>query len=209
MMFMSIRNIEMKRILILGLHLLFSLSNVNAQEKDLKTIYKDVTTAINSALLTKSGSLEIAGFVSYNYFHTKYTYEEEISQHIFQVEPIFLYFIVDNISLGANLSFLSQKTGYESSRESTTLQQTFIGPIAKIYFGTDKFRPFLLVDYLFTVGDHYDGGELDLGAGIFYHVTGNIGFSLFGKYGILWSSKDDIKMQNRIFIGLGISSFIL
>lgn len=198
----------MKTILIIILHLLLSLSNVNAQEKDLKTIYKDVTTAINSALLTKSGSLEISGFVSYNYLNTKYTYDEEISQHIFQVEPIFLYFIVDNISLGVDFSFLSQKTAYESSRESTTLEQTFVGPIAKMYFGSDKFRPFVLADYLFMAGDNYAGGELDLGAGLFYHVTGNIGFSLFGKYGILWSSKDDIDMQNRFLIGLGISSFI-
>jgi len=199
----------MKTILILILFFLVSFSNLNAQENDLKKIYKDVTTAINSALLTKSGSIEISGFVSYNYFNTDYTYDQKISQHIFQLEPTFSYFIVDNLSLGIDLSFLSQKTTYESSNESATLEQTFVGPIAKMYFGSDKFRPFILADYLFMVGDNYDGGELDLGAGIFYHLTGNFGFSLFGKYGILWSSKDDIDKQNRIFIGLGISSFIL
>ncbi|KPL17931.1 MAG: hypothetical protein AMJ92_10270, partial [candidate division Zixibacteria bacterium SM23_81] len=61
----------------------------------------------------------------------------------------------------------------------------------------------------FLVGDNYDGGVMDLGAGIFYHMTGNFGFSLFGKYGIIWSSTDNIDSQNRILIGIGISNFIL
>lgn len=199
----------MKTILIFSLFFLVTLSNLKAQEHDLKNIYEKVTTAINSALLTKSGSIEISGFVSYNYFNTEYTYDQRISEHVFQLEPTFSYFILDNLSLGMDLSFLSQKTNYETSNESTTLEQTFAGPIVKMYLGSEEFRPFILADYLFVVGDNYDGGELDLGAGIFYHLTGNFGFSLFGKYGKLWSSKNDIDKQNRIFIGLGISSFIL
>ena len=43
--------------------LVFSSTTLFAQEKDLKGIYSDVTTAINSALLTKSGSIELSGFL--------------------------------------------------------------------------------------------------------------------------------------------------
>jgi len=199
----------MKTTLMLVFLLLVSSLNVFAQESDLKEIYTAVTTAINSALLTRSGAMEISGFLSYNYFSTKYTYDEKRSQQIVQIEPVFSYFFVDNISLGIDLSYLHQKTDYESSQGSTTLEQTFIGPIAKMYFGQDKFRSFILADYLFLVGDNYDGGVMDLGAGIFYHMTGNFGFSLFGKYGIIWSSTDNIDSQNRILIGIGISNFIL
>lgn len=78
-----------------------------------------------------------------------------------------------------------------------------------MYFGEDNLRPFILAEYLFLVGDNFDGSELDFGAGIFCHVTGNFGFNFFGKYGFIWSSNNDIDTQNRIFIGIGISNFIL
>jgi len=189
--------------------LLFSSINLFAQDDDLKEIYTDVTTTINSVLLTKSGSIEISGFISYNSFTTNYTYDEKMTQQIFLIEPVFSYFFVDHISLGLDLSYLNQKIDYESSADSRTIEQTFIGPVAKMYFGEDRFRPFLLADYLFLVGDNYDGGVLDIGVGVFYHVTGNFGFSLIGKYGFMSSTNDNIDSQSRMFIGVGISNFIL
>ena len=199
----------MKTTSVLLFILLFSSISLFAQENDLKEIYTDVTTAINSALLTKSGSIEISGFLSYNSYTTNFTYDEKMTQQIFLIEPVFLYFFVDNISLGLNLSYLNQKTDYKSSDGSRTIEQTFVGPIAKMYFGESRFRPFILADYLFLIGDNYDGGVLDVGAGVFYHVTGNFGFSMFGKYGFMSSTNDNIDSQNRIFIGIGISNFIL
>jgi hypothetical protein len=198
----------MKKSVVLFLLLLFSL-NVLAQEKDLKDIYTNLTTAINSALLTRAGAMEISGALSYNYFSTQYTHAEKSGQYIVQVEPAFSYFFVDNISLGINVSYLYQKTEYETADISTTIEQTFIGPIAKMYFGKEEFRPFILADYLFLSGDNYSGGELDFGAGIFYHLTGNFGFSLLAKYGFIWSDKENIDSQRRLFIGIGISNFIL
>jgi len=189
--------------------LLFLSINLSAQEEDLKEIYTDVTTAINSALLTQSGSMEISGALSYNSFTTNFTDDEKMTQRIFLMEPVFSYFIVDNISLGLDLSYLNQKTEYESSDDSRTTEQTFIGPIVKLFFGEDRFRPFILADYLFLAGDNYEGGVLDMGAGLLYHVTGNFGISLFGKYGFMSSTNDTIDSQSRVFIGVGISSFIL
>lgn len=189
--------------------LLCSSISLFAQEKDLKDIYTDVTTAINSALLTRSGSLEVTGAFYYNSFKTSYTYDEKVTQQILQIEPVILYAFVDNISLGFDMSFLHQKTDYKSSDESDSIEQLFIGPIAKMYFGEDRFRPFILSDYLFLVGDDYDGGVFDLGAGVFYHVAGNFGLSLYGKYGFMSSTHDNIESQNRIMIGIGISNFIL
>lgn len=189
--------------------ILFSSISLLAQEDDLKGIYTDITTAINSALLTKSGSKEISGFLSFNSFTTKYTYNEKMTQQIFLIEPVFLYFFIDNIALGLDVSYLNQKTDFKSSEDNETIEQTFVGPIAKMYFGEDRLRPFILADYLYLVGDNYDGGVLDIGAGVFYHVTGNFGFSFFGKYGFMYSTKDNIDRQNRVFIGIGISNFIL
>jgi len=199
----------MKAIWLILFSLLFFSISVFAQENDLKGIYTDVTTAINSALLTKSGSIEIAGFVSYNSFTTNYANDEKITQQIFLFEPTFLYFFVDNISFGFDLSYLNQKTEYKSSNDSRTIEQTFVGSIAKMYFCEDRFRPFIMADYLLMIGDNYDGGVLDIGAGVFYHITGNFGFSLSCKYGFMFSTDDNIDRQKRLLIGVGISNFIL
>jgi len=200
---------SMKTTSVLLFILLFSSISLFAQENDLKEIYTDVTTAINSALLTKSGSIEISGSLSYSTYTTNFTYDEKMTQQIFLIEPVFLYFIVDNISFGLDASYLNQKIDYKSSYDSRRTEQTFVGPITKMYFGKDRFRPFILADYQFLVGDNYEGGVLDIGAGVFYHVTGNFGFSMFGKYGFMFSSNDNIDSQNRIFIGIGIANFIL
>ncbi len=187
--------------------LLFPL-HLFAQEKDLKEIYTDVTKAINSILLTKTGATEISGFISYTHLSTAFTSAQKSTQQILQIEPVFSYFFVDHISLGIDISYYYQKINYKSYG-AASLEQIFAGPIAKMYFGEDNLRPFILTDYLFLVGDNFDGSELDFGAGIFCHVTGNFGISLFGKYGIIWSNNNDIDTQNRIFIGIGISNFIL
>ena len=61
---------------------------------------------------------------------------------------------------------------------------------------------------LFLTGDYFDGGELGFGAGIMYHVAGNLGITLQLKYGQIWSTKNDIESQNTIFVGIGLSNFI-
>ncbi len=189
---------------------IFSSGQLIAQEEeDLKDIYKDVTRVINSALLTKSGSKELSGFMSYNHSNTTYTDDAELYQQVITFEPVFSYFFVDNISLGIDLSYHREKTESKPSGGLTTVEQTFVGPIAKMYFGEERFRPFVLTDYLFMIGDNFDGGVLDFGAGVFYHATGNFGFSLFGKYGTVWSNRDSIDRQNRVFIGIGINNFFL
>ena len=197
------------RIFILVLVLILTTySVVAAQEDDIKKIYTDITTKINSALLTKKSSIEISGFMSYNYYKTKYNYNEAKNMHLLQIEPIISYFFIDDLSIGLNLSYQYQKIEYETGDDPGTTEQTFIGPIGKYYFGEEKLRPFIFADYLFLVGDNFDGGELGIGGGILYHFTGNFGINLQIKYGQIWSSKDNIDSQSRILVGIGISNFI-
>jgi hypothetical protein len=199
----------MKQIFILlSILLLFPL-HLFAQEKDLKDIYTEVTTSINSMLLTKTGSTEISGFISYARLSTAFSDDQKTTQQILQIEPVFSYFFIDHISFGIDISYLYQKIDYKSYRGAASFEQIFAGPIAKMYFGEDNPRPFILSDYLFLIGDNFDGGELDFGVGIFWHLTGNFGFNIYGKYGIIWSNNNDIDTRNQIFIGIGISNFML
>ncbi len=182
---------------------------VNAQKGEtLKGIYKDVTTAINSALLTRAGSIEVSGFANYNRFEYDLKPNGTVTQNAFQIEPMVSYFVVDNISVGLNITYIYQKTENDFSSDSEKLEQTYIGPIAKMYFGEKSLRPFIMADFLFLTAEAYSGKELDLGGGLFYQLSGNFGINLLAKYGIVWRDEDLIDSQNRIFIGIGVSGFI-
>ena len=198
----------MRKMFLVSVIILATSSFLSAQESDIKKIYTDITTKINSALLTQKSSIEVSGFMSYNYYKTKFDYGEIRKQHLVQLEPIISYFFIDDLSFGLNLSYQYNKTENEVGNDPGTIEQTFIGPIGKYYFGKEDFRPFVFADYLFLAGDYFEGGEFGFGAGIMYHATGNIGLNLQLKYGQIWSNMDDINSQNTIFVGIGISNFI-
>lgn len=61
---------------------------------------------------------------------------------------------------------------------------------------------------MFLTGNEYEGNAIDAGAGLFYHVAGNVGLNLYVKYGFMSSDDNQIDNQSRMFIGLGISGFI-
>ena len=179
-----------------------------AQGDNLKEVYSKVTNAINASLITRSGSIEISGSFSYNHDETRFMNNEKMKQQNLILEPVISYFFINNVSLGLDFSYQNQKTDFGSSGNSQTVEQSFLGPLVKWYFGAKRLRPFISVDYLLMIGDSYEGGVLDLGAGLFYYVSGNFGFSGFAKYGFMSSSDTAIDSQSRLFIRIGITNFI-
>jgi len=179
-----------------------------AQENSLKDIYTDITTKINSALLTRRSSIEMSGFVSYHYDRTIFEHGAAVEQHLLQVEPMLSYFLIHDLSLGVDYSYHYTKNVQEPGNSSVITQQSFLGPMIQYYFCDRRWRPFLFTHVLFQSGDAYDGGELGVGGGILFHVSGNIGLKLRIKYGHVWSSRNEIEKQNTVFTGIGLSSFL-
>jgi hypothetical protein len=103
---------------------------------------------------------------------------------------------------------LSGETEYARAGQSASMAQTFIGPVGKYYFGEKQIRPFVFSELLFLTGDRFEGQELALGAGMMYHVSGNIGLNVMVKYGHILADSDLIDTQRRIFFGLGLSGFL-
>jgi len=197
----------MKTLLNYLLVIICTVSQIIAQETDLKKIYTDITTTINSALLTRKGAWEVGGFVFYDRIETTYKYlynfNHELITETFQAETEVTHFFMDNLSAGVLCSYLNQKQDRER------MEQTLLGPVIKKYFGDKEWRPYLFTNYLFMTGDILDGGEWDAGVGLLYHVAGNFCITIQAKYGILFSNEDLIKEQNRLFVGIGIINFIL
>lgn len=92
----------MKRLSILIVLLAIVCSQILAQETDLKKVYTDVTTQINSALLTSKGSFEINGSIFYDRLTTTYdlTADAELIMETFQVDVGVSHFLMNNLSLG-------------------------------------------------------------------------------------------------------------
>ncbi len=179
-----------------------------SQEREIKKFYTDLTTKINSALLTQKSTVEVSGFTSFNFYRTKFNDGTTLKQHLVQIEPMISYFIINDLSLGVDFSYHYETIENKSEENPRSTEQMFLGPVGKFYFGDEKIRPFVFSDFQLLIGDHFEGKELSMGAGIMVHVTGNIGLNLQVKYANIWSKKDDIDQQNRIFIGLGISNYI-
>ena len=116
----------MKKALFKLLIFLFLLSSINlyAQEKDLKKLYTDFTTAINSVLLTKQGVIEISGFLSYYYFNTEYKDGTKAITDITQLEPQISYFVIDNLSVGLILSHENDVLEFKSPNIPNTKTRT-------------------------------------------------------------------------------------
>jgi len=204
----------MKRLSILIVLLAGVCSQILAQETDLKKVYTDVTTQINSSLLTRKGAFELSGSAFYdrlkNTYHFHGTGESEVLYETYLADLGVSYFFINNLAVGLAFSYLNQKTNFNDYYHYN-ISESNLGPLVKYYFGEKRWRPYLFANYFFefgNVGEHK--GEFDLGAGILYHLTGNIGLTLQVKYG-MFVSKDDIGgvKQNRIFLGIGIANFIL
>jgi len=198
----------MRRIFLISALFLAVHTFSGAQENSLKDIYTDITTKINSALLTRKSSIELSGFISYHYYETKYDDGVIGKRHSIQADPMISYFIINDLSLGLDFSYRYDKMDPGAGNDPSIVEQKFLGPVAKYYFCDERFRPFLFADYLFLAGDLFNGGELGVGAGIMFHVSGNLGIHFQVKYGQIWSGEEGIDRQNVIFTGIGLSNFI-
>ncbi len=201
----------MKRLSILIVLLAIVCSQILAQETDLKKVYTDVTTQINSALLTSKGSFEINGSIFYDRLTTTYdlTADAELIMETFQVDVGVSHFLMNNLSLGLLFTYKNLSSDIDG-KSVTNASLTYAGPIFKYYFGKDRWRPYIFTDYLFYSNDVGDQkGEFDLGAGILYHLSGNTGITMQFKYGISVIEEGEVIDQDRIFIGIGLATFIL
>lgn len=182
---------------------------VNAEEKDLKTVYTTITDAINSAIFTRKGSNELGGSFAYNADKTEYTSGNTLTEQTLNVEFGYGRFILNNLSLGILFSYMHQSITNDIADKKVSMKQTLIGPTIKKYFGNRRSRPFVFTNVLFLQGDLFDAKEADLGIGLLYHLSGNTGITAYVKYGKLFTSDEIIKNQNRLLLGVGLTNFIL
>ena len=101
----------------------------------------------------------------------------ESSSTSFTIEPSANYFVVDNISVGFGISYLSTKENFDdlggsSKTESQTLS---IGPQASYYFKGKSTRPY--VGLGFGLSSIANGEDSDKYNGVYFGLQG--GFSIF------------------------------
>ena len=180
-----------------------------AGNKDLRHAYTSITNTINSAILTRRGSNEISGSASFQSLKTEYESGTNTTERLFNADLGYGRFIVNNLSLGFLVSIRNQSVTDDLSNQKESVDQVWVGPSLKKYFGNDKVRPYLSAEYLFLRGDLFDGGEADLGLGLLVHASGNMGVTMQAKYGISPSGSESIHSRNRLLFSVGMVHFIL
>jgi hypothetical protein len=173
-----------------------------AKDEDLKSIYSTITNSINSAILTKKSNWEVSGSAFFNKVQTTFKDEQEGGVRTAHAELALSYFVINNLCFG-----LCGAYDYDHL-SNQTIEQKMAGVIGKKYFGSKRWRPFIVTDYLYHTGDDFKGGELNAGAGLLYHIAGSFAVTADVKYGLFQAQNENIEKRNRYYIGIGIVNFI-
>jgi len=111
----------------------------------------------------------------------------------FNIKPAVGYFVMDNLSLGLNFDYESEK--YENDKNKTFM----VGPMARYYFGSSKFKPYVHADLMFgsmkNEGENYEinynASAWDLGAGVAIFLNDYISIDLGLGYASFTAVNDD------------------
>jgi outer membrane protein len=172
---------------------------------------------------TKKGNWFFSGSTMVSFSSTKTTLELDgfgdddftVSQVSFS--PGASYFVIDNLAVGLNLSFSSQKT--KDDGDDFTESTFVVAPGATYFFGESKTRPYFnaSIGYATTsFGDSdigkFNGLYFSGGAGVAIFLNDHVAVNIGAEYAVLnLSNKEDNNFKTKsgaIGIGGGFSIFL-
>jgi len=187
-----------------------------------------VVFVLNSFLFSQNalmnGNYSLGGSISYS--NTKSTSSNVISDFRLKTNEIFAapsfgYFIIDNLLIGANISFIYSEIKNESSfristpgldiLSTTTIRRQFgIGPTVRYYFTGFKIIPFVEAGYGYSkeFSSEKTGNIFTFGVGVNYFISECVALEPFLSY--LTASYSNPASDNNMFsIGIRINYYII
>ena len=180
-----------------------------------------ITLLLSNSLLysqvaLKKGVYSLGGSIEYN--SSKNTLndlsETTVKSSSFAFQPSFSYFVIDNLSIGASVSFLYYEIEMSSSvynYDSKARDRQFgIGPSIRYYFETNNIVPFLGIadSYSKDIDSEQEGNAFSISGGFDYFLSNSVGLEPYLSYSIVHFTKPDQK-TNSFSIGLRINYFII
>ncbi len=197
--------------------------------KSFNTIFVLLLSIISTSLLfpqtaLNKGNYSLSGSISYSHLKSStenYTSSYELKNDVFSFSPAFGFFIIDNLLIGGNISFLynesiSKMTTSSGFREPLLLENKNIqrnlnlGPTIRYYFASVSFLPFIEVDYNYskTFGSDRYGHVFDFSAGINYFISKSVALEPYLSYSIGKFKNPDMD-TNSFFLGIRVNYFIV
>lgn len=172
----------------------------------------------------KRSIYSLGGSIAYS--NSKSTISNVVSDYTLKTNEIFIapsfgYFIIDNLLIGANVSFIYSETKSESSYRSplpgldilsiTTIRKQFgIGPNIRYYFSGLSIIPFVEGGYSYSkeFTSEQEGNIFSIAAGINYFLSNSVALEPFLSYSITTYKNPDSDI-NRFSIGVRTNYFIV
>ncbi len=161
---------------------------------------------VNADSPTDKGVYSLSGSISYT--------RPDDDERIISATPSFMYFVSQNIAMGASIIYQGHKT---TGEETNTYG---IGPIVRFYFGGETIYPFVSVKYTYTsntseIGSYIfrtDGNDLSLSLGIDNFLSKNVALEPIVSYrfnsgNTPYGGTANVRKE-YLFIGVGINVFI-
>ena len=180
-----------------------------------------ITLLLSNSLLysqvaLKKGVYSLGGSIEYN--SSKNTLndlsETTVKSSSFAFQPSFSYFVIDNLSIGASVSFLYYEIEMSSSvynYDSKARDRQFgIGPSIRYYFETNNIVPFLGIadSYSKDIDSEQEGNAFSISGGFDYFLSNSVGLEPYLSYAIIHYTKPDQSI-NSFSIGIRINYFII
>ena len=167
----------------------------------------------NSQEALKKGVYSLSGGISFSASKNSMG-DEYYKQNQISFSPSISYFVVDNLLLGANISFIYYeniaKLSFNDFEYKSIGRDYLIGPSLKYFFNGYKIVPFVGVSAYYTssIGSEQEGKNISASLGIDYFITKSIAVEPFLQYSYTFYNKPDQDI-NTFSIGLRMNYFII
>lgn len=178
---------------------LFTITSFSQTEKG--KIYLGTNSSLN------------ANFVNYSYKDDNNDMQDTGKSSSFSISPSIGFFVINNLVLGANVSFGFNKSENNSGSDFKS-NSISVAPFAKYYFADNSFKPFISGSYGFgsstgesTFNNNIDESKnsltnLKIGGGVAYFINDTISL----EFGINYSRTSNKPTENNLNNYRSISS---
>lgn len=166
-----------------------------------------VLTCLGYSQHTDKGVYILSGQASYT---TTSVENDDDNYNYIAIDPLFAYFVADNIAIGGTLLYYNQSYGNNS------MSGFGIGPAIAYYFNAGNISPFIMGSFVYSsvsidgVDDSSSETNIIIGLGTDFFLSKNVSIQPMISYDMYSGSRGDIDFsdQKTFKLGVGIGVYI-
>lgn len=184
-----------------------------------KVLFAVILFSISSSFLfaqdaLKKGVYNLGGSISYSHSENSQDQSGLPTSSVTSIllSPYFGYFFIDNLSIGASLSFVyyESELEFQNYNSKSFFRQFELGPSIRYYFDGEKVIPFLGASgsYSKSVDSEQDGNVFTFFGGINYFISKSVALEPFLSYSINSLNNPDQTVKT-FSVGIRVNYFVI